>query len=162
MTVRDKIDTLIAYCGYYCLDCIKFNSRIAELAGQLMSEIDASSYDTYFEVKSACADEIIEELVSFAEYQVFKRVLEQLGGQGCYTPCRAGGDGCSAECPIKRCVLERGLQGCWECEEVASCDKADFVAPFWGDILLRNIELIREHGLEDWLEYRPKGYVWLK
>mgnify|MGYP006303762563 CR=1 FL=1 len=160
--MKDKVDDLIAFCGYYCADCMLFNSRIAKLAEQLGDEIDRSGFDRYFAVKSACADPLIEDVESFNDYQVFKKMLDVLVRQTCHTPCRSGGDGCGEECPIKRCVLERGLQGCWECGDYESCDKTDFVVPFWGDILRQNIELIKTHGLETWLEYRPAGYIWLK
>ena len=160
--MKAEINDLVAYRGYYCADCIKFNSRIAALAGELATEMDRSSFDEYFEVKSSCATAAIEDVGSFRDYQVFKKVLNTLRNQACHTPCRSGEDGCGDECPIKLCVLEKGLRGCWECDDYESCDKAGFVAPFWGGILQRNIELIRRYGPEEWLAYRPKGYVWLE
>ena len=157
-----KIDERIALCGFYCGDCVKYRSDTALLAGELSKQIDAADFARYLHVKSKCTDSHIEKACTLPDFQIFRSVLDFISTQHCSTPCRAGGDGCSVNGPVKDCVVEKELQGCWECPENKTCDKAAFVTPIWGDTLKKNISLIQKHGIDKWLEFRPGGYIWME
>lgn len=160
--METKINELIAFCGYYCGDCIKYKSEISKLADRLSIKINITEFPSYIKAKSECTDKHIEQTCTYRDFQTFRSVLDFIKTQQCNSPCRAGGDGCADACPVKDCVADKELQGCWECLEIETCHKTDFLTSFWGDILKKNIKLIKKHGLNNWLEYRPKGYIWMK
>lgn len=145
---------LTAYCGLYCGDCLRYRSKAAGLARDLLSELQAVRFDRYAEVKSAFVNE-------FERYAEFLEVLDAIARLSCDTPCKAGGDGCLQPCEIKSCVLAKNLGGCWECDELDGCGKFEFLKPFSGDIPRENLRKIREYGLSRWVEHRGKFYSWL-
>lgn len=146
--------SLTAYCGLYCGDCIRYRSIAADLARNLGNELQEVKFDKYAEVKSA----------SVKEFKHYKECLEVLGVIAklkCDTPCRAGGDGRSNSCEIKKCVQSKDFEGCWECDEFEICEKFEFLKPFHGDTPQKNLRKIKEYGLDRWVEHREKFYLWL-
>jgi hypothetical protein len=145
---------LTAYCGLYCGDCLRYRSKAAGLARDLMSELQAVQFDKYAAVKSATVKEL-------EHYNECLEVLDAVVKLGCDTPCKAGGDGCSGPCEIKRCVKSKNLEGCWECDELEGCDKFEFFKPIHGNTTKGNLRKIKEYGLNGWVEHREKFYSWL-
>jgi hypothetical protein len=145
---------LTAYCGLYCGDCLRYRSKAAVLARDLMSELQAVRFDKYAQVKSASVKEL-------KNYDECVHVLDAMVKLGCDTPCRAGGDGCSGPCEIKRCVQMKKLEGCWECDQLERCDKFESFRPIHGDTTKGNLRKIKEYGLNGWAEHREKFYSWL-
>jgi hypothetical protein len=145
---------LTAYCGLYCGDCLRYRSKAAGLAQDLMSELQAVQFDKYAEVKSAAVKEL-------ENYNECLRVLDAIVKLGCDTPCKSGGDGCSGPCEIKRCVNSKNLEGCWECDEFERCDKFESFRPVHGNTTKRNLRKIKKYGLNGWAEHREKFYPWL-
>ncbi len=144
---------LTAYCGLYCGDCLRFRSKATQLAGDLMTELQAVQFDKYAEVKSSAVKEL-------ENYNQCLQVLNAIVKLGCDTPCKAGGDGCSKPCDIKTCVQTKQLEGCWECSEFERCDKFEFFKPIHGDTTRGNLRKIKEYGLNKWAEHREKFYAW--
>ncbi len=145
---------LIAICGLYCGDCPRLRSRAADLAARLRAELEERRFAEYVRVKKEFATE-------FRDYPAFLDVLQGVIDLNCPSGCRAGG--CPGlECAIRACCLDRGLGGCWECDGLDECDQFDFLTPFHGDLVRRNLRPIRELGPRAWLERRPPFYVWLK
>jgi hypothetical protein len=145
---------LTAYCGLYCGDCCRYRSKAASLARDLLGELQAVQFDKYAEVKSTAVKEL-------EHYNECLQVLDVIVKLGCDTPCKAGGDGCSGPCEIKRCVQSKHIGGCWECNEFEICDKFEFFRPMHGDTTKGNLRKIREYGLDCWVEHRGKFYSWL-
>jgi len=144
---------LTAYCGLYCGDCIRYKSKAADLARNLAHELQETEFDKYADVESSS----VEELRHYKEYC---EVLNTIVRLQCNAPCRVGG-GCSTfSCKIIECCQHRGLEGCWECDEVEKCDKFEFLKPFCGDMPLQNVRTIKELGLDRWVEHRTKFYIW--
>ena len=144
---------LTAYCGLYCSDCIRYKNKFADLAQDLENELQKAIFDKYAEVKSA-------SVKGFEHYKIFREVLAAIAKLKCDTPCRAGGDGCSQSCEIKKCVESKNLEGCWECNEFERCEKFKFLKPFHGDTAQKNLINIKEYGLDRWVEHREKFYLW--
>jgi hypothetical protein len=145
---------LIACCGLYCGDCLRFNSRAAGLARELRAELDRVDFDKYVQVKKTVAPE-------FDEYPAWKRMLQAVIDLDCAAGCRAAG--CPGlDCSIRACCLGRGLDGCWECDGLDDCPRFDFLTPFHGDLKQNNLRRLREAGPAAWLETRPPFYGWLK
>jgi hypothetical protein len=145
---------LTAYCGLYCGDCLRYRSKVTQLAQDLLIELQMVRFDKYAEVKSASVKE-------FKHYDECRQVLEAMVALHCNTPCRAGGDGCSEPCEIKKCVQAKKLEGCWQCDELDLCGKFEFLKPVCGDTPKENLRKIKEHGLDGWVEHRGKYYRWL-
>jgi len=154
MRARDKGAALTAYCGLYCGDCLRYASNVPDLARDLRAKLAEAKFESYAHVKSTQVREL-------ADYEGFLQVLDAIVKLKCSTPCRSGGDGCSVACDIKGCVQGRGLEGCWECKELANCDKFEHFKPFHGNVPRQNATKIKEYGLDKWATHRGKFYTWL-
>jgi len=144
---------LTAYCGLYCGDCIRYNSKAVDLAGELWHELRRSQFNKYAEVKSKSVKEL-------EYYDECCRVLETIAELKCTSPCRLGGDGCVPSCKIKKCIKSNGKQGCWPCPKMEKCTKLDFLKPFHGEGPRENLRKIQKHGLSKWAKHRGKFYSW--
>jgi len=145
---------LTAYCGLYCGDCIHYRSKSADLAQDLEDELQKVKFGKYAKVKSTSVKE-------FDYYKEFFALLDVIAKLKCNTPCRAGGDGCSQSCAIKKCVESKNLEGCWKCDESERCGKFKFLKRFHGDTPQENLRKIKKYGLDKWAEHRKKFYLWL-
>jgi hypothetical protein len=149
-----KEEDLTGYCGLYCGDCIRYRCRASELADELLKEIDNVRFAEYANVKRTHTGE-------FEDFHLLISSLRAISEINCKIPCRLGGDGCGGSCEIIRCVGNRSLQGCWECDDFEGCNKFDFLRPFHGDANLKNLRRIRELGINGWAKAREKCYPWL-
>lgn len=69
----------------------------------------------------------------------------------CQTDCRGGGG--PKDCYQRKCCQDKGLNGCWECEEFP-CDHGFFAKtpdPAWRGICIGSAQFIRERGLEEYV-----------
>ncbi|MFC1990440.1 DUF3795 domain-containing protein [Chloroflexota bacterium] len=144
---------LTAYCGLYCGDCIRYRSKAADLARELISELKNAEFGKYAKVKSHL-------MKQFQHFKDFIAVLEAIVELQCNNACRVGGGCPSFSCKIVECCQEKRFEGCWKCEEFEKCKEFEFLKPFHGDTPQQNSKKIREMGLEKWAEYRYKCYVW--
>ena len=129
-----KEKDITAYCGLYCGDCIRYKSRVSELADELLNEIDKHHFTEYANVKRAHTKE-------FENFESFTALLKAISGINCEIPC--------------------GFKGCWECNNFERCDLLDFLKPFHGDGPLKNLRKIKELGIDNWSKNREKCYPWL-
>lgn len=146
---------LTAYCGLYCGDCIRYNGKVVDLAGELWHEFQKTQFDKYAAVKSKSVNEL-------KHYDQCCKVLEAIAKLKCISPCRLGGDGCAPFCEIKNCIQSNGMQGCWQCHQMERCTKLEFLKPFHGEGHRENLRKIQKHGLGRWAKHRVKLYSWLK
>ena len=144
---------LTAYCGLYCGDCIRFRSMAAVLSIDLLEELDRTRFGEYAKVKSHVNPEL-------EYYDEAVKVLETIVSLQCSRPCRIGGGCPTFSCEIMKCCLEKGLEGCWQCNEFENCDKFDFLKCYHGDNPVRNLRAIRESGPDGWLEHRQSFFAW--
>jgi hypothetical protein len=148
-TVRE----LTAYCGLYCGDCIRYQNRYSEMAGDLKQELARVNFLPYAEVKG-------QAVKPFQNLEVWLETLDALTALQCEHSCRVGG-GCAAfPCDIFGCCRENGFAGCWECDDFEDCNKFDFLKPFHGESPRANLRQIRRLGIDTWATQRSKLYVW--
>ena len=147
---------LTAYCGLYCGDCIRYRSKAADLARDLLSELQDTEFNKYAEVKSVSMNKA-EEL---KYYQECCKVLAAIVELQCNEPCRVGGGCPTFSCQIVECCQKKGLEGCWECDEFEECQELAFLKPFHGEAPWQNLRQIKESGLDEWVYRRHKFYVW--
>jgi len=144
---------LTAYCGLYCGDCIRYRSKVADLARDLRRELLKVKFDKYAEAKSL----LVKELTHYKECC---EVLEAIIELQCDNACRDGG--CPTfSCKIRDCCQTRRYEGCWECDQFEKCKEFEFLEPFHSNAPLQNLRKIGQVGLEQWARDREKFFVWL-
>ena len=67
--------------------------------------------------------------------------------EGCEGCRKGGGD---AECHQRACCLERGIEGCWLCEDLP-CDSGFFADEAWRGLCIGLVQCIRERGMEQFV-----------
>jgi hypothetical protein len=145
---------LTAYCGLYCGDCVRFQSKASDLSDELLDEIEKQHLSDYANVKKTHTKE-------FENFDTLISTLKAISKFKCDLPCRLGGDGCEGSCEIIKCVKDKSIAGCWECKEFETCGKFDFLKPFHGEGPINNLRLINKYGLSNWAPFRDKCYPWL-
>ena len=155
---REEVE-LTAYCGLYCGDCIRYKSKAADLAREILGELQRTKFDKYAEMKSSSAKQF-DTVEQFKYYRECCEVLEAIVGLQCNNPCRVGRGCPTFSCAILECCRKRRLEGCWQCDEFESCEKFEALKSFHGDGPQRNLKKIKELGLAKWAELRCKPYVW--
>jgi len=144
---------LTAFCGLYCGDCIRYQSKASDLASQLLNEIDNLHFTKYAAVKKYNAP-------AFENYEAMVALLKAISAFSCKIPCRLGGDGCGGSCKIIHCIKGKAYEGCWECGEFESCQNLHFLKPFHGEAPIKNLRKIRKLGIDNWASHREKCYPW--
>ncbi len=146
----EKTRNLTAYCGLYCQDCNRSKAELFEQIGSLQQSLSALKFNKYARYKAELGSS------EFDEYPAFLRVLSGIKELACIT-CTDERN--TSPCKIRKCVLGKGIAGCWNCESASSCE---LLAP----MLKRHIGLaqnhrsIREYGVDNWSDKRGKHYSW--
>jgi hypothetical protein len=131
---------LTAPCGLHCADRIPLREGLFETAHEferLLEELDFAEYAALKAQRNSV----------FGDYGTFRRVLRAIGGLRGTLPCANGG--CSAACPVRRCVRARGIAGCWECRDVELCEHMRRLRTVYPSIDC-NHGLIRRYGVRGW------------
>jgi len=63
-----------------------------------------------------------------------------------------------AECSLRKCASEKGVEWCYECEGFP-CNKLKDWQSYWCTPLTENLREIQKLGLEKWLEQQKKKWV---
>lgn len=121
----EKIE-LIGYCWIYCPKC--YRMKVSEAAEKLLFELES--------VQSKGAKYL-------EETPLLKEGIEKLVAKKCHMFCRARQG--ESPCAIKNCCLPKNILGCWECEEMESCEKLN-------QQFLENCKKIKELGIDKFIE----------
>lgn len=138
-----------SYCGLYCDDCPFGGGTIPDLARDLRKALREARFDR------------VAEAIPFPEFKSYPECYEALGAMvklrcgGCRGGFRSTG------CEIAKCAIKKELNGCWECDEFADCEKLTFLEPAHGEAHLKNLRKIKKAGVDEWSEgtrnwYSPK------
>ncbi|MEA1985675.1 MAG: DUF3795 domain-containing protein [Euryarchaeota archaeon] len=139
---------LVAYCGLYCGDCFGHKGTIADLSRDLRKELRQARFD------------LVAEVIPFKEFENYKECYEVLGALvrlRCNHACRGGGG--PPFCKMRKCCQEKGIEGCWECDEFEICVKLDFLMPTHGDAHINNLRKLKKKGVEGFLKGKKDWYV---
>jgi len=151
--MKEEIMELTAYCGLFCRDCLRYKGKIPDAARVLLSEMERRKFDNYAEAKMKFDKR-------FENYTVFIDVLRGIAELDCDKSCRKGG-GCSGfECPIVQCCLEQKYEGCWQCDQLTSCNKFDFLQPFHGETPKNNCAYLHDNGFDNFIAHKQAFYIW--
>jgi hypothetical protein len=140
---------LTAFCGIFCGDCIPSREELfctVDRLDEMLGEIEFEAYAAYK----------TNLLPAFKEYPAFLSVLRQIKQLRCPT-CRQGGR--NPQCEIRLCVQNKGLNGCWECDERSGCAFLDRLRNVHPN-LDYNLGLIAKMGTEKWFLKRKEHYQW--
>jgi len=134
-----KKEELLAYCGLYCGTCAIKDGRIRNTAKSLWDFLVAYGFPRW-------APALADLVPAVKGWTQFEEVLEWLTTTDC-RGCKA--EGGNPECAIRLCVKEKGLAGCWECDQFPCEVRKDFDAR--NPSALDNCCRIKEMGLRAWL-----------
>jgi len=146
-----KDNNLIAYCGLYCGDCFSYKGKVADLARDLRKELRQAKFD-----KTA---EFLSSLSFFEALKNYRQCYEVLGALvkfRCKKACKGGGG--PPFCKMRKCCQQKGIEGCWQCDEFETCEKLDFLKPNHGDAHLKNLRQIKKAGVDNFLEGKRYWY----
>ena len=135
---------LITYCGLYCGDCYRYQGKIADLARDLRKELRKANF--------AQTAESLSEIPFFATFKNYPQAYELLGALvkfRCKNTCRGGGG--PPHCKMRKCRQEKGLDGCWQCEESETCENLDFLKAGHGEAHLKNLKILKKKGVAAFL-----------
>ena len=152
---KNKIKKYTAYCGLYCKDCIPGNKELFDTIKKLEQIVSETELDKYADFKS-------NKNPVFKKFPDFIIVLKELKNLECTGSCVEGPYselGCTKDCKIRKCVLDKQIEGCWDCKDFKRCELILKHSTFHPD-LLTNLEVIKENGIENWLDKRGKHYKW--
>lgn len=134
---------LIGYCGLYCGDCPGYKGEIPDLARDLRKKLRESRVDR-------ASPFLAKVHKGYKNYKQFDEVLGLLMKMHCKKICRERVK--APACEIRKCCLEKGIQGCWECEEFETCNKPDWLKPIHGDAHIKNMRRIKRQGMNGFLK----------
>jgi hypothetical protein len=102
---------------------------------------------------------LIVENESACDYDEFVKGLKWLASQD--KPCRGcrfgGGWSWWPDCPVRDCVLEKGLDLCCECPSFP-CDMLKSNPGVMKFHCIENLEEIKEKGIEHWIDKQLTAY----
>jgi hypothetical protein len=137
---EDKMNKqqLISYCGLYCDLCAE-RKRIPERTKELIAAMEIEGYPNWAKHRP-----------EFKEFWAFVNRLAEGADKRC---CRSGT--CGAHfCTIRKCVKERGLEMCDQCQEFP-CKRVKGIAKGY-PTLLHDAERRRKIGIEAWVAEQQK------
>ena len=132
---------VVTFCGLCCLDCHGHTGKIADLARDLRKELRTAKYDIFAKTLSA-----YPFAKAFEKYPDCYDLLGQMMKFRCKEGCRNGGG--PPFCNIRKCCIEKNIQGCWECDDNIQCEKLDFLKGTHGDAHRKNLVRIKKHGVD--------------
>jgi hypothetical protein len=149
-----KNRNLTSFCGLYCLDCIPANKELFELLLKLDKLLEKIKFKKYAELKA-------KKYKYFGNYDIFINVLKSMQKLQCRNGCYKGPVsqlGCAKNCEIRRCVIKKKYNGCWDCGIFNECKLLKNKKI--NASMLKNIKLIKKYGINGWIGKRGKHYIW--
>jgi hypothetical protein len=152
MIMSNDAEELVTYCGLYCGDCHGYTGRVADLARDLRKELRQTRYDLFADFMAITPFGKV-----FENYDTCYEVLGQMVKFRCRRGCRNGGG--NPGCTIRKCVLKKELDGCWECAEFETCEKLDFLIPVHGDAHKKNLRRLKKQGKTEFATGKHDWYT---
>jgi len=84
----------------------------------------------------------------FENYDKFVEILNSLKDVTCVGCRNRQGQ---YKCEISECCGQKQIMGCWECEEFHTCNKLDFLQKTHGNAVLKNLDILKEKGVDVFL-----------
>ncbi len=140
-------ESQVAYCGLYCGDCIIRTGRLAPLARELLGQMRRTEFGKLAE---GLPEIMPNPFAALKDSESCMSVLDSMIHLDCNRLCKDGGG--SPECRIRACCQRKGFEGCWFCDEFESCEILSWVDPVNKDAHRKNIRIIQQHGIDEFLK----------
>ncbi|HEY45062.1 MAG TPA: DUF3795 domain-containing protein [Anaerolineae bacterium] len=145
-------EDLLAYCGFYCGDCLGYTGVVADAAQGLMDVLETYKFDRTAECVFPS---------QLREYDKFCEMLGFMTELRCSGICRQEGGVRPSSCEVKNCCIEKGFFACYECDDFETCDKFESLHKgLHTGACVKNMRAIREMGLEAWLAGGERHCYW--
>ena len=146
-----KRTDLLAYCGFYCGDCLGGSGVIADAAEEFMDVLEKHKFDR--SVKCFFPERL-------DDYGRFLEMLKFMTGLRCGKICREIED-TGTSCVVRKCCRERGFYACYECGDLKVCEKLKSLNDgLHYDSCMKNFEAIKEMGLANWIIKGKRFHYW--
>jgi hypothetical protein len=161
----------IAPCGMTCCDCLFYNSNIYQAARKFKEVIVEHQFDKFL---SHFSKSNLSFFHDFKKMEEFMAMLDKIISMQCENVCSENG-GCSIprvdevmggivkeshKCNVLICIESKGYQGCWECNELESCDKKKFFTYTYGNSPVETCKVVRDFGKKAVNPRGNKYYKW--
>jgi len=148
--MEDK-EELLAFCGFYCGDCLGYTRVIAKAARTFMNVLEEYKFDR-------TAKSVFPEKLK--GYDRFSEMLEFMTGLKCDKTCREREDN-EVSCEVRKCCRSKGLYACYECDDFETCEK---LKSLHGELhyvsSLKNLKAIKKVGLKAWITSGKRHCYW--
>jgi hypothetical protein len=139
-------NSLVAYCGLFCGNCIIRRGQIGELSAKLLQIMETPDFQ---KLAHGLPKLMPDQFRALERVEEGHRFLEALGHLDCQEVCKQGGG--TTGCKIRECCQEKGIEGCWCCPQMESCKALDWLCPVNGDAHIRNLRILRDQGMAAFL-----------
>lgn len=148
--MKDRTE-LLAYCGFYCGDCLGHTGVIADASKDFKKVLDKYQFDRT--AKCILPDQL-------KDYDRFYEIVEFMTGLKCPMTCREREDS-NVACEVRKCCLDNGYYACHECNNFETCEKLkSLMHGLHYDASIKNLKAIRAMGLEGWIAKGIKYHYW--
>lgn len=142
---------LLAYCGFYCGDCLGYTGVIADATRDFKRVLDTYKFDRT--AKCIFPGQI-------GDYDRFYEIVSFMTGLKCPMVCRAREDS-NIACEVRKCCIANGFYACYECDDFATCGKLkSLMDGLHYDASIKNLGAIKVMGLEQWLSQGKRHHYW--
>jgi hypothetical protein len=136
----------VAYCGLFCGECIIRQGNIGKLCTDLLRIMKTPEFQKLAAGLPKIKPETYHSLERIDECY---SVLEAMTNLDCEHICKEAGG--TAGCKIRECCQKKGLDGCWECDLIETCETLAWLNTVNCDANILNLGIIKEKGLEVFL-----------
>jgi hypothetical protein len=144
---------LLAYCGFYCGDCLGYTGVIADAAEGLKAVLEKYKFERT--AKCIFTDQL-------KDYDEFFAELIFMTGLKCPMACRERKDD-NIACEVRECCISKGFYACYECSDFEMCDKLRVLMDgLHYNSIIENLRDIKAMGLKEWNLNGKRHHYWDK
>lgn len=148
--MNDK-EQLLAYCGFYCGDCLGYAGVIADAANDFKKILNKYQFDRT--AKCIFPDQL-------KDYDRFYEIVGFITGLKCPMTCRERKD-ITVACDVRNCCIENNYFACHECSAFETCNKLKYLTGgLHYESSMKNLKAIREMGMEEWISKGKQRHYW--
>ena len=130
---------LLAYCGFYCGDCLGHTEVIAGAAKNFMTVLEKYKFDRTAKYVFPA---------TLKDYDKFFEILGFMTDLKCEKICRERKDS-ETSCEVKKCCRDKDFYACHECEDLEKCKKLRSLhGALHYDFCMKNLRAIKKWGLK--------------
>lgn len=143
-------EEMLAYCGFYCGDCLGHTGVIADAAKDFKDVLEKYKFERT--AKCIFPDQL-------EDYDEFFANLVFMTGLKCPFTCRVRKE--DVACRVRRCCISKGFYACYQCDDFEVCDELKALMDgLHYNSIIKNLKAIKTMGLEKWIQKGKKHHYW--